>query len=228
MKLEEPEAACQPTRSGPARVTHRAVVPISWLWARYNVSVMLASDIDASVLRRFTVEEYHRMAEAGVFDPTERVELIRGVIRTMSPKGRRHVIAVSKAVETFVLGVVGRARVYVQDPMPSDALQSEPEPDLLIVSSPDPEAYGTAEATPLLVIEVADSSLEYDRNVKAPLYAEAGVPEYWLVNLVNDVLEVYREPEGKRYSSRITLRADDMVRPLAWADLEISVRDLLP
>ena len=88
---------------------------------------MVESVIDPARLRRFSVEEYHRMGAAGVFGLNERVELIRGVIRQMSPKGRRHIIAVSKATELFVLAVAGRARVYVQDPMASERLQSEPE-----------------------------------------------------------------------------------------------------
>lgn len=179
-------------------------------------------------LRRFSVAEYHRMAEAGVFGTGERVELIRGVIRQMSPKGRRHIIAVSKANELLVIAVSGRGRVYVQDPLTSERLSSEPEPDLCVTSSPDPQAYGTEAAKPALVIEVADTSLEYDRAVKAPLYAEAGVPEYWIVNLVDGVVEVYRDPKNGRYGSRTVLKPGEKLQPLAWLDVTIDVNDLLP
>lgn len=184
--------------------------------------------LDAVGLRRFSVEEYHRMGEAGVFGPDERVELIRGVVRQKSPKGRRHVIAVSKATELFVLGVAGRARVYVQDPMTSESLDSEPEPDLCVMSNPDPKSYRTPEATPLLVIEVADSSLEYDRSTKLSLYADAEVPEYWIVNLIEDVVEVYRKPHHGRYESKQVLKGEESVQTLAWPELEVKAEDLLP
>jgi Uma2 family endonuclease len=189
---------------------------------------MLATDNDGVRVRRFTVDEYHRMGDAGVFERGERVELIRGVIREMSPKGGRHVIAVSRATRLFVLAVAGRASVFVQDPLPSMRFQSEPEPDLWIASSPDPRHYGTDDAKSLLVLEVADSSREYDREVKAPLYAEIGVPEYWLVDLVDGVLEVFREPVNGRYTSRIVLAPGGQIATLAWPELEVRVEDLLP
>lgn len=168
------------------------------------------------------------MGEAGVFGPDERVELIQGVVRQMSPKGRRHVIAVSKANELFVLAVAGRARVYVQDPMTSEILDSEPEPDLCVMSNPDPQSYRTPEAIPLLVIEVADSSLQFDRSTKLSLYADAEIPEYWIVNLIEDVVEVYREPHQGRYASTQELRGEESVATLAWPDVEVKAKDLLP
>jgi len=184
--------------------------------------------IDGVGLRRFSVEEYHRMGEAGVFGPGERVELIRGVIRKMSPKGKRHVIAVSKIIRSFVPRLASRAMVYVQDPLARKGWPSEPEPDFWVTANPDPLAYGTESAPAALIIEVSDSSLEYDRTVKAPLYAEAEVPEYWIVNLIDDVLEVLRDPQAGAYRSRTILRAEDRVAPLTWPDLDVSVRDLLP
>ena len=189
---------------------------------------MVQTVLDALGLRKFSVEEYHRMGDAGVFGPEERVELIRGVVRQMSPKGRRHVIAVSKATELFVLAVSGRARVYVQDPMTSDVLDSEPEPDLCVMSNPDPRSYRTPEATPLLVIEVADSSLQFDRSTKLSLYADAQIPEYWIVNLVEDVVEIYREPQQGRYGSRQVLKGEESVATLAWPDVKVKAKDLLP
>lgn len=189
---------------------------------------MVPTVVDGVGLRRFSVEEYHRMGEAGVFRPDERVELIRGVVRQMSPKGRRHVIAVSKANELFVLGVAGRARVYVQDPMTNEILDSEPEPDLCVMSNPDPQSYRTPETTPLLVIEVADSSLQYDRSTKLSLYADAGVPEYWIVNLIQDIVEVYRKPLQGNYESKQVLKGEQSVATLAWPELEVKAKDLLP
>lgn len=168
------------------------------------------------------------MGEAGVFGPRERVELIRGVIRKMSPKGRRHVIAVSKIVRTFAPLLAGRAMVYVQDPLVKKSLQSESEPDFWVTTNPDPLAYGTESAPAALAIEVSDSSLEYDRTVKASLYAEADIRDYWIVNLIDEVLEVLRDPQGDAFRSRTILKATDRVAPLAWPDLAVSVSDLLP
>lgn len=178
--------------------------------------------------RTFTVEEYHRMGEAGVFAPDERVELIRGVIREMSPKGRRHSIAVGLANEIFVRRLEGRASVQIQDALTIESIRSEPEPDVIVNSSPDLRDVRSEKSRPLLVIEVSDSSLRFDRESKAQLYAEGAVPEYWIVNLVNDVLEVYRDPDKGVYQTRLDLKASDTVSPISFPDLEIAVSDLLP
>lgn len=178
--------------------------------------------------RCFTLEEYHRMGETGVIAPSERVELIRGVVREMSPKGRGHRVAVAIATHLFVTRLDGRACVQVQDPVPMEALQSEPEPDIAIFSSADPRELGTERSRLLLVIEVADTSLRADRKIKIPLYAEAGVPEYWILDLGQGRLEAHREPGEGQYRQRLVLEAADPVAPLSFPDLEIQVRDLLP
>lgn len=188
----------------------------------------MAEGMESVGLRRFTVDEYHRMGQAGVLEPGERVELIRGVIREMTPKGKRHVMAVRRLVSLFPVRLVGRAGFDVQDPLKVPGWHSEPEPDFLITSNPGPDAYGADDDRPLLVIEVADSSLEYDRSVKAPLYAEAGVPEYWIINLVDNVLEVYRQPSGQAYQTKEVLKPGSRITPEAWPDLEIDVDDLIP
>jgi len=188
----------------------------------------MAEVTQAVGLRRFSVDEYHRMAEAGVFMPGESVELIRGVIREMTPKGRRHAIAVTKAINIFAVKLAGRASTYVQDPLIMRNGHSEPEPDLVITSNPDPDAYGTENSLPLLVIEIADTSLKHDRSIKGPLYAEADVPEYWIVNLVDNVLEVYREPSGDTYQHMTTHEPGNRIAPLAWPDMEIEVQELFP
>jgi hypothetical protein len=178
--------------------------------------------------RNFTVEEYHRMGEAGVFAADERVELIRGVVRRMSPKGKRHSASVSRATRLFVGRLAGRACVFVQDALRVVGWTSEPEPDLIVASNPDPLTYGTDQSQTLLVIEVADATLAFDREVKGPLYAEAGIPEYWIVNLVEDVLEVYRDPRDGLYQSRAVLSREERIAPRAFPDLEMPVNDLLP
>ena len=128
----------------------------------------------------------------------------------------------------FVRNLEGRASVQIQDPLPLERSHSEPEPDVVVASSPDPRDVGTECSHPLLVIEVADSSLRFDREVKASLYAEAGIVEYWIINLVNDVLEVHRDPEKSVYRTRQVLKSTDAVAPLSFPDLEILVSDLLP
>jgi Uma2 family endonuclease len=178
--------------------------------------------------RRFTVEEYHRMADAGVFAPGERVELIRGIVRKMVPKGIRHVMAVSKLISSFPVWLAGRASFCAQDPVKKAELHSEPEPDFTIYSNPDPYAYGSDRSSLLQVIEVADSSLDYDRNVKTCLYADMRVPEYWLINLIDNVLEVYRDPSGGQFQSRQILEIGEKIVPLEWPDLEIEVSELIP
>ncbi len=178
--------------------------------------------------RTFTVEQYHRMGEAGVFEPEERVELIRGVIREMSPKGRRHSIAVGLATQIFVPRLEGRASVQVQDALTIEAIRSEPEPDVVVNSSPNPRDVRTEKSKPLLVIEVSDRSLRFDRDQKARIYAKAGIADYWIVNLIDDVLEVFRDPKDGSYATRVVLQAPEIVSPLSFPDLEIAVSDLLP
>lgn len=178
--------------------------------------------------RAFTVEDYHRMGDAGVFSPDERVELIRGVVRKMSPKGRRHSVAVSLATKLFVPQLEGRASVQVQDAITLKSGQSEPEPDIVVNSSPDPRDLRTDRSRPLLVIEVADSSLRFDREDKSRLYAEAGIPEYWIVNLVDDVLEVFRDPANDTYRVRLVLSPGESISPLSFSDIEVQVADLIP
>ena len=178
--------------------------------------------------RRFTVEEYHRMAETGIFEPDERVELIRGLVRHMSPKNYAHVVTTTKLYQSLVKSLAGRASVFQEAPLQLVRLDSEPEPDILALSSPNLEDYGSERSRPLLVIEVAASSPRYDLNAKAPLYAEAKVPEYWIVNLADCELVVFRSPEPGVYRDRATYRAGDRVAPEAWQDVEIEVSELFP
>ncbi len=178
--------------------------------------------------RRFTVAEYHRMGETGILGPDERIELVRGVIREMSPKNWAHVM-VSKSIYDLLRDALrGRASVYNEAPLAADEIDSEPEPDVLVCSNPDEWAYRSRRTKPLLVIEVAISSLEYDLGEKASLYAEAGVPEYWVVNLIERVLVVFREPLEGRYQVRLSLEEKDRVTPEAWAELTFEVSAFFP
>jgi Uma2 family endonuclease len=187
----------------------------------------MARALETVAQRRFTVEEYHRMAEAGIFGPDERVELIYGVIRKMSPKNWAHVLATRAVFLELERALRGRASVYFEAPLVATEIDSEPEPDVLVCSNPDELAYRSPRTKPLLVIEVAESSLEYDIG-KAALYAEAGVPEYWVVNLVERVLVVFREAETVGYRTSFRLAESEQVSPAAWPDASFEVAGFLP
>ena len=147
--------------------------------------------------RRFTVEDYHRMGEAGILTEDDRVELIGGAIVEVSPIRDPHVRAADHLNEFFVVRLAGgEVTVSIQNPIRlSD--DSEPQPDLAVLRGRD---RGVANAPDvLLVIEVADTSRRYDRNVKLPLYAAVGIPEAWLVDLIGQTIERHTEPRDGRY-----------------------------
>lgn len=119
--------------------------------------------------------------------------------------------------------LAGRASVFKEDPLKLVRLDSEPEPDIVAISSPDIEDDGKESSRPVLVIEVAESSLRYDLNAKAPLYSEANVPEYCVLNLVDRELVVFRSPKDGDYRERASYRSGDRVAPEAWPDVVIEV-----
>jgi Uma2 family endonuclease len=177
--------------------------------------------------RLFTSAEYHAMTEAGILSEDERVELIAGEIVRMAPIGSRHAGCV-KRLNRRLSQLGERALVSVQDPIALGPSQ-EPEPDLAILR-PREDDYSRSHPTPadvFLVIEVADFSLEYDRDVKVPLYAQAGIPEAWLVNLNQRVIVVYRNPSEKGYREIGIVHPDDRLSPRAFPDFELSVEAIL-
>jgi Uma2 family endonuclease len=184
--------------------------------------------LESVAQRRFTVEEYHRLAETGILGPDERVELIHGVIREVSPKNRAHVLATRAIFLGLERALRGRASVYFEAPLDAARIDSEPEPDVLVCSNPDEWAYRSQRTKPVLVIEVADPSLEHDLGEKAGLYAVVGVPEYWVVNLIDRVLVVFREPDEGSYRVRFSLEESSRVTPAAWPELSFAVSDFLP
>src|SRR5262249_34195079 len=150
--------------------------------SRRRVGRSMAVEVEAA-RRRFTREQYHRMAEAGILTSTDRVELIRGEIIQMSPLGRRHIAFVHNLTRLLVRRLGDRAIVSVQNPV-ALAEDTEPQPDLAVCRDravPYKEREPHADDV-VLLIEVADTSLQYDRSTKLRLYAAAGVPEYWLVD----------------------------------------------
>ena len=168
--------------------------------------------------------EFDRMVDAGLLGEDERVELLFGYLVAMSPIGARHAATVNRLTRLLVTAIGDRGVVCIQNPLAlSD--DSEPQPDVAVVPPGDYDEALPTEA--LLVIEVADSSLETDRTDKARLYATAGVPEYWVVNLIDRVVEVSTVPHGALYSHTATYRAQDAIRLVRFPDLEISVSDVL-
>lgn len=188
----------------------------------------MASAAEDTSLHRFTVDEYHRMVEAGILGENDRVELIYGVIREMSPIDSPHVIATSRTRQLFAEGLAGRASVFEQSPLRLDALASEPQPDVAVYSNPNVDAFGTAATQPLLTVEVSVSTLTYDSTTKAELYTKGGVPEYWILDVERRLLHVYREPSEGAYQTRKTLQPGDRIAPLSWPDFEIDVASLFP
>ncbi|MBI2202571.1 MAG: Uma2 family endonuclease [Candidatus Rokubacteria bacterium] len=181
----------------------------------------------ATARRLFTREEYHRMAEVGILKPADRVELIRGEIIRMSPPGRRHVAFVDNLNQLLVLRLAGRGIVSVQNPVVlSD--DTEPQPDLAIrrrraVSYKDREAF--AEDV-LLLIEVADSSLSYDRSTKLRLYAEAGIAEYWVVDCTAESIEVHRAPGPDGYRDVTSVASAATVALQAFPDVSLPLAEI--
>lgn len=136
---------------------------------------------------------------------------------------------VTKAIYDLLRDALsGRASVYHEAPLAADEIDSEPEPDVLVCSNPDEWAYRSKRTKPVLAIEVAESSLEYDLGEKAGLYAEAGVPEYWVLNLVGRTLVVFRKPLNGAYRERFSLDEKARVTPDAWPEMAFEVSAFLP
>jgi Uma2 family endonuclease len=179
--------------------------------------------------RRFTVDEYHRMAEAGILTEDDRVELIDGEVVQMSPIGARHAAAVKRCNRALSRAVGDRALVSVQDPVDLDPY-NEPQPDVALLR-PRADDYAGGLPGPadlLLVVEAADTSLAHDRQGKLRWYAATGVREVWLLDLPGDALEAHREPRPTGYALIRRYQRGERLAPEALPDLAVPVEDLLP
>jgi Uma2 family endonuclease len=177
---------------------------------------------------RFSVKDYYRMADSGVLRPGARVELLQGRIIDMSPIGPFHGGLVNRLGRFFNLNAKGRWTVSTQNPLRLDEY-SEPEPDLMLLK-PAADDYTSRHPGPsdvFLLIEVSDTTLDYDREEKLPAYGRAGVPEVWIVNLNEQTIEVYRDPNFAGYGSKAILRAGQQAQPLAFPDAAVEVSELL-
>lgn len=178
--------------------------------------------------RRFTVDEYHRMVEAGVLHEHDRVELLDGQVVVLTPIGSRHAAAVDRLTHLFSALVGNDAIVRVQNPIVLGQYW-EPQPDVCLLRPRD-DFYASAhprERDVLLAIEVADTSDSDDRERKLPAYARAGIAEAWLVDLEHDTLEVHQDPGPEGYSAVRVLRRGDTLAPFAFPTAGCAVEQVL-
>ncbi len=177
---------------------------------------------------RYTSERYFRLVEEGVLGPDDRVELLDGVIVAMAPSGPAHATVVNQAAQALILAVASRAAVRVQAPLVASGL-SAPEPDIAVVPGALKDYLTAHPATALLVVEVSDSSLPQDRITKARIYAGASVPEYWILNLREDCVEVLRapDPQARCYREHRIARRGEHLELTALAGASLTVDELL-
>jgi Uma2 family endonuclease len=192
-----------------------------------SVSIESSSAIQ---IKYWTVQEYHRMSDLGILDPTQRTELIAGQIVVMTAKGTPHVLTLrilANALET----ALGDRFIFIstQDPIRLNNF-SEPEPDLAIVKGTILD-YAERHPAPediYLVIEVADSTLKQDCEVKDKLYARSNIAEYWVVDIQNRQVRIFRDPTPTGYGSQLILTATHSVSPLAFPEIILAIESILP
>jgi Uma2 family endonuclease len=186
------------------------------------------ADDTLPVRHRFTIDEYHRMGEVGIFHEDSRVELIEGDVVHMCPIGTRHTGGVNRLNALFTRRLGSRAVVSVQNPMILDDY-SEPQPDLTILAARS-DFYSGAHPRPadvLLAVEVSDSRVSYDRGIKVALYARKHIRELWLVDIPGGALEVYRRPTASGYREHQRLVRGRRIAPLAFPRLHFRVAEIL-
>jgi Uma2 family endonuclease len=184
--------------------------------------------------KRWARLEYERLIDLAVFQPGDRIELVGGQLVVREPHGSPHTVAVGLAEDALRMAFGAGWVVRVQMPVALDD-ESEPEPDVAVCAGSLRDYLAGHPTRPVLLVEVAETSLAFDREHKGNLYARARIPDYWIVNLVDRVLEVYREPTpsadaayGWRFSTLLRLTAADAVSPRAAPQARIPVADLLP
>ncbi|MCL1465762.1 Uma2 family endonuclease [Argonema galeatum] len=178
--------------------------------------------------RLFTVKEYHLMVDAGILKEDDRVELIKGEIVQMSPIGRFHAACVKRLIRLFSQLLGELAIIGAQDPVELDDL-SEPQPDLALLRI-RADFYQSGHPQPediLLIIEVADTTVESDREVKIPLYASSGIMEVWLVNIPAQCIEVYRQPSANGYQNVQIFQRGKSIFVEAFPDVNFTVDEIL-
>ncbi len=183
-----------------------------------------------STIAKFSVREYERMIDAGVFSGKNhrRIELIRGEFREMSPIGPDHAKMVDRLSDWSYDSTPRKSvQVRIQNPVAFLPLDTEPEPDIVWTRRDYPGSHPAGKDI-LLLIEVAESSLADDRGEKAELYAEAGIADYWIVNLIDRTVEVRRSPTNGRYADIHSFNIGDSIHPLAAPDAHLNIAGLFP
>ncbi len=177
--------------------------------------------------KRWTRVEYDRLATAGCFDPEARLQLIQGEIVEMSPQSAAHATAIRRMTKVLETAFREGHDIRVQLPIAlSD--DSEPEPDVAVVVGALEDYETQHPSTAVLIGEVADSTLRFDQTRKSVMYAAAGIPEYWVLNLVDRTLDIYRGPQASGYATLQRLGPEDFVSPLAAPRARLRVADLVP
>ena len=180
------------------------------------------------VRRKFTVEQYHKMVESGILTEDDRVELIRGEIIDMSPIGTKHAACVNRLVNLLVQLLGKGVILAAQNPVALNN-NSEPQPDVALLKPRD-DFYATAHPQPqdiFLLIEVSDSTVMYDREEKIPLYAEANIIEVWLVDINEQIVEVYQQPTAARYQLMQKFAGGQSLSIKALSDIHITINEIL-
>lgn len=184
------------------------------------MTAQLVTPSVTSNIHKFTVQQYYLMHEAGVFAEGDRYELINGEIRVMSPIGKKHAVCVAKATKNFERKLGDQTIIWTQNPiLLSNYFQ--PQPDLAILKWRD-DFYAEALPTPddiLLIIEVADSTIAYDREVKSLLYATNGIPEMWVFDVNKKIVEGYSQPSASGYKRMQRYEQGDTLSPLAFPEI---------
>ncbi|MGF1613973.1 MAG: Uma2 family endonuclease [Gammaproteobacteria bacterium] len=185
------------------------------------------SEVFTPTRYKLSVEDYHRLGDAGILNEDSRVELIEGELIEMAPIGGPHMAVVNRLTKLLVLAVGDLGVVSVQNPVRLPP-HSEPQPDFAILK---PRAGDAVSAVPgpedvLLLIEVAGATLAYDRGTKLVLYAKSGIAESWIVNLQSKCVEVYREPTTHGYTKRIEFPREERVSPLAFPTMSVAVAEV--
>ncbi len=176
---------------------------------------------------RINVDEYYRMAEVGLLAPDARVELIEGEVIDMAPIGTRHAYVVDQLAAILMRAADRRALVRIQSPVRLSK-RSEPQPDLSLLKL-QPHRYRDAHPTPadvLLLIEVSDTTLKFDRGPKLAMYAKHGIPEVWVVDIENKQLHCMRDPVNEDHHSVVSLQAPQNVAVAAFPDIQIELAAL--
>lgn len=194
-----------------------------------SISIPQARDGTATPIQRhlLTLDEYHKMGEAGIFDEDDRLELIEGTLIDMAPVGSDHAGKVIQLNTVLNTAFSGRVLVSQQNPIRLGE-HSEPQPDVAILRLRE-DFYRTSHPQPqdiLLLIEVSDTTVRYDREIKIPLYARHDIPEVWLIDLPHEQLEIYRQPSHDGYRQILRPAKDERIAPALLPDTTLAISDL--